>query len=75
MRAKQDVFLGIVNEMAPKIKGSIQYLWSKLVITHAGVFLQRKSLDRPDSPECQLSPVAVGTVLTPPSSTEKPANH
>uniref|UniRef100_A0A667YR16 Cyclin E2 n=1 Tax=Myripristis murdjan TaxID=586833 RepID=A0A667YR16_9TELE len=27
-----------------------------------------------DSPDCQLSPVAVGAVLTPPSSTEKPTN-
>ncbi|KAM4600539.1 G1/S-specific cyclin-E2 [Polymixia lowei] len=27
-----------------------------------------------DSPDCQLSPVAVGAVLTPPNSTEKPTN-
>ncbi|XP_073341115.1 G1/S-specific cyclin-E2 isoform X1 [Pagrus major] len=32
---------------------------------------QRHQIDLPD---CQLSPVAVGAVLTPPSSTEKPAN-
>ncbi|XP_074539629.1 G1/S-specific cyclin-E2 [Halichoeres trimaculatus] len=38
--------------------------------------LLRKAQERQmDSPDCQLSPVAVGAVLTPPSSTEKPANH
>ncbi|XP_042346353.1 G1/S-specific cyclin-E2 [Plectropomus leopardus] len=38
--------------------------------------LLRKAQDcRLDSLECQLSPVAMGATLTPPSSTEKPANH
>uniref|UniRef100_G3Q0P6 Cyclin E2 n=1 Tax=Gasterosteus aculeatus aculeatus TaxID=481459 RepID=G3Q0P6_GASAC len=38
--------------------------------------LLRKSQEHQlDSLDSQLSPVAVGTVLTPPNSTEKPANH
>nr|XP_033496033.1 G1/S-specific cyclin-E2 isoform X2 [Epinephelus lanceolatus] len=38
--------------------------------------LLRKSQDcRLDNLECQLSPVAMGATLTPPSSAEKPANH
>lgn len=37
--------------------------------------LQRKAQKRQiDLPDNQMSPVAVGTILTPPSSTEKPAN-
>lgn len=37
---------------------------------------QRKAQDRRiDRLESQLSPVTVGPILTPPSSTEKPANH
>ncbi|XP_034029811.1 G1/S-specific cyclin-E2-like [Thalassophryne amazonica] len=37
--------------------------------------LLRKAQERQvDSPDCQLSPVAAGGMLTPPSSTEKPAN-
>ncbi|XP_033933446.1 G1/S-specific cyclin-E2 [Pseudochaenichthys georgianus] len=56
----------------PKVKSDARHN----IQTHVAYLdLLRKSLDRPDSPECQLSPVAVGTVLTPPSSTEKPANH
>ncbi|XP_020510264.1 G1/S-specific cyclin-E2 [Labrus bergylta] len=38
--------------------------------------LLRKAQERQmDSSDCQLSPVAVGVMMTPPSSTEKPANH
>ncbi|XP_076023949.1 G1/S-specific cyclin-E2 [Genypterus blacodes] len=45
--------------------------------THTGYLeLLRKAQERRiDSDDCHLSPVAVGTILTPPSSTEKPANH
>ncbi|KAF7651089.1 hypothetical protein LDENG_00116180, partial [Lucifuga dentata] len=39
--------------------------------------LLRKAQERQmdSSTDCRLSPVAMGTMLTPPSSTEKPANH
>ncbi|KAK2845165.1 hypothetical protein Q5P01_011824 [Channa striata] len=37
--------------------------------------LLRKAQERQvHSSDCHLSPVAVGAILTPPSSTEKPAN-
>lgn len=47
-------------------------LWLTLTLSSV---LQRKAQERQiDSPDCQLSPVAVGAILTPPNSTEKPAN-
>ncbi|MEQ2306098.1 hypothetical protein AMECASPLE_004575 [Ameca splendens] len=56
----------------PKVKADDRHN----IQTHVAYLeLLRKAQERQiDSPECQLSPVAVGKMLTPPSSTEKSAN-
>ncbi|KAG7233006.1 hypothetical protein INR49_007768 [Caranx melampygus] len=56
----------------PKVKSDDRHN----IQTHVAYLeLLRKAQERQiDSPDCQMSPVAVGAVLTPPSSTEKPAN-
>ncbi|KAM3838295.1 G1/S-specific cyclin-E2-like, partial [Diretmus argenteus] len=38
-------------------------------------FLRKAQEHQTDAPDCQLSPVAAGAILTPPNSTEKPTNH
>lgn len=46
-----------------------------LVLNTSFSVLQRKAQERQvEAPDCQRSPVAVGSVLTPPRSTEKSAN-
>ncbi|XP_071770057.2 G1/S-specific cyclin-E2 [Centroberyx gerrardi] len=56
----------------PKVKADDRHN----IQTHVDYLdLLRKAQERQmDSPDCQLSPVAAGAVLTPPSSTEKPTN-
>ncbi|CAJ1063123.1 G1/S-specific cyclin-E2 [Xyrichtys novacula] len=56
----------------PKVKADDRHN----IQTHVGYLdLLRKAQERQiDNPDCQLSPVPVGPMLTPPSSTEKPAN-
>ncbi|XP_071326641.1 G1/S-specific cyclin-E2 isoform X1 [Trachinotus anak] len=56
----------------PKVKADDRHN----IQTHVAYLdLLRKAQERQiDSPDCQMSPVAVGAILTPPSSTEKPAN-
>ncbi|TDH11270.1 hypothetical protein EPR50_G00059010 [Perca flavescens] len=69
LRSQPTPQLKIFSKVKPDARHNIQ--------THVAYLdLLRKSHDlRPDSPGCQMSPVAVGALLTPPSSTEKPANH
>ncbi|XP_028984684.1 G1/S-specific cyclin-E2 [Betta splendens] len=57
----------------PKVKADDRHN----IQTHVAYLeLLRKAQERQiDSTDCQRSPLAVGTILTPPSSTEKPANH
>ncbi|KAM3613818.1 uncharacterized protein V6R79_005465 [Siganus canaliculatus] len=56
----------------PKVKADDRHN----IQTHVSYLdLLRKAHKRQsDVPDCHMSPVAVGTLLTPPSSTEKPAN-
>uniref|UniRef100_A0A7N8XYH3 Cyclin E2 n=1 Tax=Mastacembelus armatus TaxID=205130 RepID=A0A7N8XYH3_9TELE len=56
----------------PKVKADDQHN----IQTHVAYLdLLRKAQElQIDSPDCQMSPVAAGVILTPPSSTEKPAN-
>uniref|UniRef100_A0A665U083 Cyclin E2 n=1 Tax=Echeneis naucrates TaxID=173247 RepID=A0A665U083_ECHNA len=56
----------------PKVKADDRHN----IQTHVAYLdLLRKAQERQiDNPECHMSPVALGTILTPPSSAEKPAN-